>query len=166
MVPALTWFSGVGMAPVSTWFLWTGMILACSGTRLVGSLPTSISQTTILPFSVISVPYLVPTSYLQLQISHQFTQPLHLLISHVELPVPRGAWYCSVCLIWPFSEAILFLFSLTLLILTSFMSFLPPCGFPKRPHRSAFSVASRMSFRHFPVYKPQSNHSFVGDSHR
>ena len=46
------------------------------------------------------------------------------------------------------------------------MSYLPPCGFLRRPHRSAFSVASRTSFRHFPMRESQSNHSFVGDSHR
>ena len=156
----------MGMVSASMWFLWTGMILTWTGTGLVRSLPTSISHTTIPPFSFFSIPSLAPIFRLQLQIPHQSTQLLHLFISLLELPVPRGTWYRSVYLIWPFSEAKLFLFLLMLPILTSFMSSLLPCGSPRRPHRLAFSVASQMSFRHFPVRESLSNQNFVGDSHR
>ena len=51
-------------------------------------------------------------------------------------------------------------------IFVSFMSSFSPCGSPRRPHRSAFGVASRMSFRHFLVRESLSNHGFIGDSHK
>ena len=80
--------------------------------------------------------------------------------------MPWGTWYCSVYLMWPLSEAKLFLLLLMFPIFTSFMSSFLPCGSSKRPYRSAFGVASWMAFKHFPVCESLSNHSIVGDSHR
>ena len=64
------------------------------------------------------------------------------------LIMPRGARYCSECLIRPFSKAKLFFRQFALSVFTSFLSSLLPSGPPRGPYGSALSMASGMSFRH------------------
>ena len=160
------WFSRMRMVPVSTWFLWTGTISTWTWAGLTGFPFTPISHTTVSHFSVISVSSLVPISCLQFQISHKSVQLLYFLISFLKLSMPQGAWYRSVCLIWPLSKARLFLLLLMLPIFESFLSSFLPYGSLRRPDESALGMAYRTSFRDFSMCESLLNHGFVADSHR
>ena len=114
---------------------------------------SDVCSSDLLPsFLVVLISSLAPISLLQFEISYQPTQPLNLLVPFFMLVMPRGTRYCSECLIRPFSKARLFLRPFVLLVLTSFLSLLPPSGSPRGPRGSALGMASRICFRHFSFY--------------
>ena len=108
-------------------------------------------------FSVLVVPSLTPTSWLQLQIPYQptkifkFLVPLlKLFIPFVEAIAPRGAGHCPVRLKRPFAKV-----GLPFLILHIFASLLTsfsPGGSPKRPPKATFSITPWLTSGHFPVH--------------
>ena len=149
-VSMLMRLSRTRVVPMSMWFSREGPVLESTGTGLARALFALIPHAIIPPFSVVLVPPLAPTPCFQLQIPHQSTQPLQLLVSTITLPVFGGTQHCPVSLVRPLSQARFFFSSPTLPILTPFLSSFLPYGVPRRSYWSALGLASRMAFGLFP----------------